>query len=275
MSSVNGNNDIWLFDTTMRDGELVPGFKLNLQQKLNLAQILEQIGLNILEVGYPGVNVKDFAEIKAISSIIKDTVICGLAGSKASEIECLGEALADAVQGRINVYTNVNVRQESVRSEVIEIISQSIKLAKNYCDDIQWSAFDAARSDLDFLYQTIEVAIASGAKTVCIPDTFGSLTTPEFTTLIDSIVNSVANIDRAVVSVHCHDDIGLAVPNSLAAIASGARQIECSVCGIGARKGNANLEEVVTKAIASYNSNYRTSLITQASELVSKILNSQ
>ena len=121
--------------------------------------------------------------------------------------------------------------------------------------------------------RTIEVAIASGAKTICIPDTFGSLTTKEFTTLIDSIVNSVANIDRAVVSVHCHDDIGLAVPNSLAAITSGARQIECSLCGIGARKGNANLEEVINKAIALYNSNYQTSLIPQASELVSQVLN--
>ncbi len=273
MSNINSNISIVLFDTTMRDGELVPGFKLNLQQKLKLGEILERIGVDIIEVGYPGVNAKDFEEIQAISSAIDNTILCGLAGSKASEIECLGEALASAVKGRINIYTNVNIRQQSDRSEVIDIISQSIKLAKNYCDDIQWSAFDAARSNLDFLYLTIEVAIASGAKTICIPDTFGSLNPQEFATLIDNIVNSVSNIDRAIISVHCHDDLGLAVDNSLAAIPSGARQIECSICGVGARKGNANLEEIVTSAIALYNSSYQTSLIPQASELVSQILN--
>ena len=273
MSNSNKNISILLFDTTMRDGELVPRFKMNLQQKLELAEILELIGVDILEVGYPGVNAQDFDEIKAISSVIKNSTICGLAGSKASEIECLGEALADAVRGRINIYTNVNLRRKSDYSELIEIIAQNIKLAKNYCDDVQWSAFDAASSDLDFLYRTIEVAISSGAKTICIPDTFGSLTPQKFATLIDNVVNSVVNIDRATISVHCHDDLGLAVDNSLAAISSGARQIECSINGMGARKGNANLENIVTQAIALYNSSYQTSLIPQASELVAGILN--
>jgi 2-isopropylmalate synthase len=269
------DTSILLFDTTMRDGELFPGFKMNLAQKLELAKILEQIGIDVIEVGYPGNERQDFLAIQAVSSEIATSIVCGLAGSKPSEIECLGEALAGAVRGRINIYTNLNLRWSSDRFKVIDNIAHSIKLATNYCDDIQWSAFDAIRSDRDFLYQTIEVAIAQGAKTICIPDTFGSLTPQEFTNLIKNIVNSVPNCDRAILSVHCHDDLGMAVDNSLAAITSGARQIECSICGIGARKGNANLEKIIDKAIAlNYNLNYQTSLISQASNLVSKILSS-
>lgn len=275
MSHIASEIPILLFDTTMRDGELMAEFKLNLQQKLKLAEILQQIGVDILEVGYPGVNKKDFVAIQAISSTIQDTVVCGLAGSKVSEIECLAAAIAPAVRGRMNIYTNVNLKQ-SDRLEVIELIAQSIKLARNYSNDIQWSAFDAARSDIDFLCQTIETAIASGAKTICIPDSLGTLTPQKLSNLIARIVNSVPNIDRAVISVHCHDDLGLAVDNSLAAITSGARQIECSICGVGARKGNANLEEIANKAIAlNYKLQIQTSLISQASKLVSEILNSQ
>jgi 2-isopropylmalate synthase len=266
---------IIIFDTTMRDGELTPGVSINLKQKMQLAQLLEELEVDIIEVGYPGFYKKDFDEVFAISQVITKSIVCGLAGSKVKEIETLGEAIKPASRGRINIYTNVNTKIQSKldQQQILELIQDSITLARNYCEDIQWSAFDAINAKLDFLYRSIELAINSGAKTICIPDSFGTLSSEEFYNLISKIVNQVSNIDRAIISVHCHNDLGLAVDNSVAALAAGVRQIECSINGLGARKGNADLAEII-KAIEQQD-NYQISceenLISQASDLVNRI----
>ena len=266
---------IVIFDTTMRDGELAPGISMNLPQKMELAKLLEKIGIDILEVGYPGIFPKDLAEIKAISQEIKESTICGLAGSKIEEIDTLGLGLRSASRSRINIYTNVNTKTQNrlKRQDILTIIQTSITAAKQYTNEIEWSAFDAASCEVNFLCKAVETAIAQGANIICIPDSFGSLSIQEFSDLISAIVNRVPNIDRATIGVHCHDDLGLAVNNSIAALECGARQIECSVNGLGARKGNANLAKIV-EVIArqnKYKINLETSLISQASELVDRL----
>ncbi|AFZ37619.1 2-isopropylmalate synthase [Stanieria cyanosphaera PCC 7437] len=266
---------IILFDTTMRDGELTPGVIINLKQKMQLAQLLEELKVDIIEVGYPGFYKKDFDEVFVISQVITKSIVCGLAGSKVKEIETLGEAIKPASRGRINIYTNVNTKIQSKfdQQQILELIQDSITLARNYCDDIQWSAFDAVNAQLDFLCQAVELAINSGAKTICIPDSFGTLSSEEFYNLISKIVNQVSNIDRAIISVHCHNDLGLAVENSIAALATGARQIECSINGLGARKGNADLAEII-KAVEQQNNSQiscEENLISQASDFVNRI----
>ncbi|MDJ0594724.1 MAG: 2-isopropylmalate synthase [Pleurocapsa sp. MO_226.B13] len=240
------SQEIIIFDTTMRDGELTPGITMNLSQKMAIAQLLEATA-DVIEVGYPGINSKDFDEIVAVAGVVKDSVICGLAGSNPREIEILGTALKNAVRARINIFTNVNLRDRSklARQDLLDLINSSITLARNYSDDIQWSAFDAVRSDRNLLDRAIETAIDSGAKTICIPDTFGSQDPDRFSDLIAEIGRQVSNIDRATISVHCHNDRNLAVDNSLAAVAAGATQIECSINGLGARKGNADLVEIM------------------------------
>lgn len=272
----NNQQKVLIFDTTMRDGELMPNITMNLSQKTTIAKLLEASKVDIIEVGYPGINSKDFEELKAISSLIKQSIICGLAGSNKPEIKTLGEAIKNAIRGRINIYTNVNTKYQSKlnHQDILEQINQSITLAKNYCDDIQWSAFDAVRSDRYFLYQTIETAITSGAKTICIPDTFGSLEPNEFSDLITQIVNNVTNSDRAIFSVHCHEDRGLAVENSVSGVVAGARQIECSLNGLGARKGNADITKIVQEIAnyQEYQTNTDIDLIAQTSLAIDDIL---
>ncbi len=267
---------IIIFDTTMRDGELTPGINMNLQQKMALAKLLEEIGVDVLEVGYPGFYQKDLAEIEAISQEIKESTICGLAGSKIKEINTLGLSLKSASRSRINIYTNVNTKTQTklTSQDILTLIKDSITAAKQYTNEIEWSAFDAASCELDFLCKAVEIAIAQGANIVCIPDSFGSLSTQEFYDLISAISHRVPNIDRATIAVHCHNDLGLAVNNSIAALESGARQIECSVNGLGARKGNADLAKIA-EAISQQN-NYQidldTALISQASKLVNQFV---
>ncbi|HBE21226.1 MAG TPA: 2-isopropylmalate synthase [Cyanobacteria bacterium UBA11149] len=267
------NNKVILFDTTMRDGELTPGVKMNLKEKIRIAQLLEAIGIDIIEVGYPGRYAKDFEEISQISQVIKNATICGLAGSNPDEILAVANGIAKAEKGRIHIYNSVNLNRQSGEEEVLSQIKDTVTLARNYSEDVEWSAFDATRSHPDFLYKSIETAINSGATTINIPDTLGLSNPEEFSKLIANIFNQVPNIDKAIVSVHCHDDLGLAVANSIAALDSGARQIECAINGLGARKGNADLEEVVMAILDSkvYDVNLDTSLIKTASELVTSI----
>lgn len=273
---MSGNNHkVILFDTTMRDGELTPGVKMNLKEKIRIAQLLEAIGIDIIEVGYPGRYAKDFEEISQISQQIKTATICGLASGNPDEILAVAQAIKDAKQGRIHTYNSVNLNHQSgvIDEEVLSQIKDSVSLARNYCEDVEWSAFDATRSHPDFLCKSIETAITSGATTINIPDTLGLAQPQEFSQLINSIFNRVPNIDKAIVSVHCHNDLGLAVENSIAALHCGARQIECAINGLGARKGNADLAEVVMAILQSqtHRVDIDTSLIGSASELVSKI----
>ena len=233
------------------------------------------MGVDIIEVGYPGHSQKDFAETTQLSKLIKKSTICGLASSSRDEIESVGQAIKSAEKGRIHTYTPVNLKNQPrlAEEQALSEIKDSISLAQNYCNDVEWSAFDATRSEPDFLCRAIEVAIKSGATTVSIPDSLGLALPEEFAQLIKMVINRVPNIDEAVISVHCHDDLGRAVENSLTALDSGARQIECAINGLGARKGNADLEKVVMGVLeqGGYQVEIDTSLMSKASELVSKI----
>ena len=264
-----------IFDTTMRDGELTPGVKMNLQDKITISELLEEMGVDIIEVGYPGHYQKDFEETLELAKIIKKSTICGLASSKQDEIISVAQAIKSAEKARIHTYALVNLKGQSKVSEeqVLTEIKRSVSLSRNYCNDVEWSAFDATRSEPDFLCKAIEIAIKSGATTVSIPDSLGLASPEEFSNLIKMIFDRVPNIEQAVISVHCHDDLGRALDNSISALNSGARQIECSVNGLGARKGNAELQRVVSEVLSQgiYQIDIDTSLLSKASELVSKI----
>ncbi|WP_373527962.1 2-isopropylmalate synthase [Nostoc sp.] len=272
--SIN-NNKVLIFDTTMRDGELMPGIKMNLQQKITISQLLEEMGVDIIEVGYPGSSQKDFDEVFNISKIIKNSIVCGLASSNLNEINTLAEAIKPAIKGRIHTYTLVNIKNQSKvnKAEVLATIKESVSLARNYCDDVEWSAFDAPRSEPDFLCKSIETAIKSGANTISIPDSLGLALPEDFSQLLQMIFNRVPNIDQAVVSVHCHDDLGMAVDNSLIALSCGVRQIECAINGLGARKGNADFSKVVTEILkqGNYQIEIDTLLMSKAAELIFQI----
>lgn len=261
-----------LFDTTMRDGELTPGVKMNIQQKIRLAKLLESIGIDVIEVGYPGQYDKDFDEIVTIAKQLKKSTICGLASFKREEILRVVEAIKPANQGRINTYTSVNIPSHR-EADVLATINDSISLCRHFCDDVEWSAFDAPRSDPDFLCQAIELAISKGATTINIPDSLGLESSESFAKLIQMIVNRVPNIDKAVLSVHCHNDLGKAVENSLIGLEWGVRQIEGSINGLGARKGNADLRQVILQLLkrGSYHIDVDTSLINTASKFVTEI----
>ncbi|MEH2124391.1 2-isopropylmalate synthase [Nostoc sp.] len=269
------NQKVIIFDTTMRDGELTPGVEMNLQQKIAISQLLEEMGVDIIEVGYPASSQKDFDEVFNISKIIKNSTICGLASSNSNEIITLTEAIKPATKGRIHTYTPVNLKNQSnlSKEEVLETIKESVSLARNYCDDVEWSAFDAPRSEPDFLCKSIETAIKSGARTVSIPDSLGLASPEEFSQLLQMIFNRVPNINEVVVSVHCHDDLGMAVDNSLIALSCGVRQIECAINGLGARKGNADFSQVVIEVLkeGNYQLEINTSLMSKAAELIFQI----
>lgn len=275
MQKPGSQSNVIIFDTTLRDGELALGVKLDIYQKMSIAKLLEEMGVDVIEVGYPGAFEKDFDEIFRVSQQIKDSVVCGLASSKPEEITTVALAIQPAAKGRIHIYTPVNLKHQLQLTEeqTLEIIRNSVILARNYCADVEWSAFDAARSEPDFLCKAVEVAIKSGATTVSIPDSLGTLSPEEFSGLIAMIVNQVSNIEQVTLSVHCHDDLGLAVENSIAVLDYGVRQIECSLNGLGARKGNADLREVVRRI--NHNPNYsvdvNTSLLSIASEFVSQL----
>jgi len=249
------HHKVIIFDTTMRDGELMPSVKMNLQQKITISQLLEEMGVDIIEVGYPGSSQKDFDEVFNISKIIKSSIICGLASSNLNEINTLAEAIKPARRGRIHTYTPVNLKNQSKLNaeEVLATIKESVSLARNYCDDVEWTAFDAPRSEPDFLCKSIETAIKNGANTISIPDSLGLASPEDFSQLLQMIFNRVSNINQAVVSVHCHDDLGMAVDNSLIALSCGVRQIECAINGLGARKGNADFSKVVAEVLKQGN----------------------
>jgi 2-isopropylmalate synthase len=265
------SNHIFILDTTLRDGMLMPRVAINIDNKIQLAQLLDEAGVDIIEISYPGQSAQDFEEMSLIVPHIKRATICALAGSRADDIQKAAAGLQKAAKGRIHIYTNVGKGVTSNRqSQTLEAIASSVVLARNYCDDVQWSAFDATRSEPDFLYRAVELAIAKGATTINIPDSLGRTTSTEFSLIIKSLFCQVPNIDRAVISVHCHNDLGIAVPNSLAASEVGARQIECTLKGLGARKGNAALETIVAELnrTEKYQHNLELSLLDRALEIL-------
>jgi 2-isopropylmalate synthase len=241
---------IVIFDTTLRDGEQSPGCSMNLEEKLEVAQALVDLGVDVIEAGFPIASPGDFEAVREIARTVRGSTICGLARCNEKDIDRAWEALKDAPDARIHVFlaTSAIHREFKLRMDKEEIIARAVagvRQAKGYCENIEFSPEDAARTEVDFLCRVVEAAIEAGATTVNIPDTVGYATPAHFASVIRMLVDRVPNIDRAVISVHCHNDLGLAVANSLAAVESGAGQIECTINGIGERAGNCSLEEVV------------------------------
>ncbi|ACZ61866.1 2-isopropylmalate synthase [Dehalococcoides mccartyi] len=241
---------IKIFDTTLRDGEQAAGASLNAQEKLEIARQLEKLGVDIIEAGFPITSPGDFEAVKLIAQEVRTTVICGLARAIPADIDRAWEALKEAAHPRIHVFISSSeihmVHQiKKSREEVMELARTMVARAKSYTDDIEFSPMDASRSDPEFLYKLLEAVIDAGATTLNIPDTVGYAIPSEFGELIKGIRQNVPNINKAVISVHCHDDLGMGTANSLAAVKNGARQVECTLNGIGERAGNAALEEVV------------------------------
>ncbi|WP_418791491.1 2-isopropylmalate synthase [Phosphitispora sp. TUW77] len=244
------NQKVYIFDTTLRDGEQSPGVNLNVQDKLDIANQLQRLGVDIIEAGFPIASQGDFEAVRSVAKKIKGVTIAGLARASVKDIDRAWEAVKYADQARIHTFIatsdiHLTHKLKMSRDEVLDAAVAAVKYAKNYTNDVEFSAEDAFRSDLDFLCRVIEAAIAAGATTINIPDTVGYATPVEFGEFIRDIRARVTNVNKAVISVHCHNDLGLAVANSLAAVANGAQQVECAVNGIGERAGNASLEEVV------------------------------
>ncbi|AQU05848.1 2-isopropylmalate synthase [Dehalococcoides mccartyi] len=241
---------IKIFDTTLRDGEQAAGASLNAQEKLEIARQLEKLGVDIIEAGFPITSPGDFEAVKLIAQEVRTPVICGLARAIPADIDRAWEALKEAAHPRIHVFISSSeihmIHQiKKSRDEVLELARTMVAKAKGYTDDIEFSPMDASRSDPEFLYKLLEAVIDAGATTLNIPDTVGYAIPSEFGELIKGIRQNVPNIGKAVISVHCHDDLGMGTANSLAAVKNGARQVECTLNGIGERAGNAALEEVV------------------------------
>ncbi|MEO0216277.1 MAG: 2-isopropylmalate synthase [candidate division WOR-3 bacterium] len=244
------NERILIFDTTLRDGEQAPGFSMNVEEKLRVARQLERLKVDIIEAGFPIASEGDFNAVKQISKELKTTKIAALARANEADILRAAEALEKARSPRIHIFiatSDIHLKKklQMSRQQVIDTVCRAIEFARKYIDDIEFSAEDATRSDWEFLKEVYSVAIRSGAATINIPDTVGYAVPEEFKHLISYLKANVENIDKVVISVHCHNDLGLAVANSLAAIKSGAHQVECTINGIGERAGNAALEEIV------------------------------
>ena len=243
-------NKVFIFDTTLRDGEQVPGCKLNTKEKIELALQLEELGVDIIEAGFPISSPGDFESVAQISKIIKNATVCGLSRAVQKDIETAAAALKGAKRPRIHTGIgtsdfHIKSKFNATREEILERAVQAVKWAKNFVDDVEFYAEDAGRTDNDYLAKVIEAVITAGATTVNIPDTTGYCLPNQYGDKIAWLVNHVKNIDKAVISCHCHNDLGLATANSIAGVISGARQIECTINGLGERAGNTSLEEVV------------------------------
>jgi 2-isopropylmalate synthase len=239
-----------IFDTTLRDGEQSPGCSMNLEEKLRMAKQLDALGVDVIEAGFPIASDDDFAAVREVAKTCRRPVIAALCRTTPEDIERAWEALSHAARPRIHTFVatsdiHLQYKLQKSREEVLEMSCRAVRLAKGFTDDVEFSAEDATRSDLDYLCEVIAAVIDEGATVVNIPDTVGYTIPSEYTHIIRTLKTRVPNIDRATISVHCHNDLGLGVANSLAAVAAGARQIECTINGIGERAGNASLEEIV------------------------------
>lgn len=239
-----------IFDTTLRDGEQSPGASMTKEEKLRIAKALEKLRVDVIEAGFAIASPGDFAAVKLIADTIQDSTICSLSRAMDGDIDRAAEALAGANSGRIHTFiaTSAIHMQHKLRlqpDQVVEQAVRAVKRARNLCPDVEFSCEDAGRSEIDFLCRIIEAAISAGARTINIPDTVGYAIPQQFGEMIRQIIQRVPNADKAVFSVHCHNDLGLAVANSLSAVTAGARQVECTINGLGERAGNAALEEIV------------------------------
>ena len=272
-------NRIIIFDTTMRDGEQSPGASMSLEEKIQISRVFDELGIDVIEAGFPIASPGDFEAVTAISKILKKSVPAGLARHTKKDIDACHESLKSAERFRIHTFISTSSlhmkhKLNKTPEQVIDSIKEHVTYARKFTDDVEWSCEDGTRTDMDFMCKTVELAIKSGAKTINIPDTVGYTVPSEFKKIIETLKNKVPNIDKAILSVHCHNDLGLAVANSLAGVTAGARQVECTINGIGERAGNAALEEIVmamkTRSdLMPYKTGINTQLISKASKTVS------
>ena len=272
---------VLIFDTTLRDGEQSPGASMNLDEKLKIALLLEEMGVDIIEAGFPISSNGDFEAVRRIAEAVKTSTVAGLARAAKGDIDRAAEALKPAKRKRIHTFISTSplhmkFKLQMEPDQVHQAVVDSITHARRFTDDVEWSPEDGSRTEHDFLCRCVESAIKAGARTINIPDTVGYAVPAEFGALIAMLKNRVPNIDLAVISVHCHNDLGLAVANSLAAVQAGARQVECTINGLGERAGNAALEEVVMALrtrpdFMPFTTGVKTELITKASRLVSAV----
>jgi len=241
---------ITVFDTSLRDGEQSPGCSMNVHEKLRMAHQLDRLGVDVIEAGFPIASDGDFEAVQAIAAAVRRPIIAGLARACASDIERAWQALKGAARPRIHVFLatsdiHLKYKLRISRQQCLQQARESIRLAKSFCDDVEFSPEDATRTDREFLCEVVQAVIDAGATTVNIPDTVGYTMPTEFAEIIQMLRERVRGIERATISVHCHNDLGLAVANTLAALGAGATQVECTINGIGERAGNASLEEIV------------------------------
>ena len=239
-----------IFDTTLRDGEQAPGYSMSIDEKVRMARQLEALEVDVIEAGFAIASPGDFESVRQISQAVERPVVASLARALDKDIEAAWDAVKGAKRARIHTFIatsdlHLARKLKLTREEALERAVCAVRLARRLCDDVEFSLEDASRTDHDYMCRVVEAAIAAGATTINLPDTVGYATPDEMRAMVANVMNRVPNIDRAIVSVHCHDDLGLAVANTLAGIAAGARQAECCICGIGERAGNAALEEIV------------------------------
>ncbi len=279
--AITDKNRVIIFDTTLRDGEQAPGCSMNLDEKLRVAKALEEMGVDVIEAGFPIASNGDFEAVRAIAQTVRNATVAGLARAGRKDIDRAWEALKGAARPRIHTFISTSplhmkYKLQMEPSAVHQAVIDSVSYARNLCNDVEWSPEDGSRTEHDFLCRCVESAIKAGARTINIPDTVGYAVPDEFAALIQMLLNRVPNIDKAIISVHCHNDLGLAVANSLAAVKAGARQVECTINGIGERAGNAALEEIVMALRTRhdsmpYTTGIKTEHITKVSRLVSAI----
>src|SRR5437870_8271105 len=270
-----------IFDTTLRDGKQSPGATMTHEEKLEVAELLDAMGVDIIEAGFPVASNGDFEAVHEIAKRTKNAVVCGLARAGQKDIDRAGEAIKPAQRGRIHTFISTSPvhmkwKLQMEPEKVYEMVISSVTRARNYTDDVEWSCEDGTRTEHDFLCRCIEAAIDAGATTINIPDTVGYTVPEEYYALFKMVRERVPNSDKARFSVHCHDDLGMAVANSLAGIRAGARQIECAVNGIGERAGNASLEEVVMamkvrEDALPFHTGVNTAMLMRVSKLVSAV----
>jgi 2-isopropylmalate synthase len=281
MSAATDKDRVIIFDTTLRDGEQSPGASMTLEEKLEVADLLDAMGVDIIEAGFPIASNGDFEAVSEIAKRIRHATVAGLARAINADIDRAGEAVKGAVKPRIHTFVSTSpihleFQMKKSEEEVLAIITSTVTRARNLVADVEWSAMDATRTPIDYLCRCVDAAIKAGATTINLPDTVGYATPDEYRDMFRQVRERVANADKAIFSVHCHDDLGLAVANSLAGLEGGARQIECTINGLGERAGNAALEEVVMAIktrgdVLPYATNIESTMLTRASKLVAAV----
>lgn len=275
------DNKVYIFDTTLRDGEQVPGCQLNTEEKIELAKELEFLGVDIIEAGFPISSPADFRSVQEISKAVKEPVICGLSRAVEIDIKTAAEALVYAKRKRIHTGLgasdfHIQNKFKSTREQILEQAVRAVKFAKSFVEDVEFFAEDAGRADVVFLAKMVEAVIGAGATVVNIPDTTGYCLPHEYGEKIKFLMENVKNIDKAIISVHCHNDLGLATANSVYGLMNGARQVECTINGIGERAGNTSLEEVVmvlkTHPYLDLQTNINTQHLNPISKMVSRMM---